>query len=80
MLTKHNYYGHEIEILMPLHFSRGKHSHSRTSRWANKTSIVISIDLDSPLEAHRLSCSHDILANDGTVIDVKCGSISDSLV
>ena len=69
MLTKHNYYGHEIEILMPLHFSRGKHSQSSTSRWAEKGSIFFSKDLDSPLEAQWVRCRHLHLALDGRVED-----------
>ena len=69
MLTKHNYYGHEIEILMPLHFSRGKHSQSHTHRGTNKVSVLGRIRLDSPLEAQGVRCSHLSRALDGRVED-----------
>ena len=55
--------------------------------WANAEGVIygklsecVGPQLDSPLEAHNISCGHDVLANDGTVIDVKWHSISDTLV
>ena len=60
---------------------RGNRSHARAVGVIDrKLSECGAPQLDSPLEAHNISCSHDVLANDGTVIDVKIGSISDSLV
>ena len=41
---------------------------------------LVGIDLDSPLEAHCLSCSHNVGSDNGLIVDCKIGTISESLV
>lgn len=61
-------------------FDRGNRSTNAVGVIDRKSIECGGPQLDSPLEAHDISCSHDVLADDGTVIDVKCASISNSLV
>ena len=51
-----------------------------TGRIGDRKVKLVGIDLDSPLEAHCLSCSHNVGSDNGLIVDCKIGTISESLV